>query len=148
MHEEFLGFSLIPVLSWYSDVTFSLCSWLWQISKHDWVCGPSWCQCYDEPPAPEESQLTIKNTYSWELRGMHSEIQHSFISKTLPRLFSCAIPLNIDANWEAELRLQALRDLGNDCKLLEIIALLWDTRLNPLQKQVTAKMLLTVPNSH
>lgn len=59
----------------------------------------------------------------------------------MPQLLSCKIPVNTNTDWEAELRC-------NDCKLLEIIALLLDTKLNGLQKQVTAKMLLTVPSSH
>lgn len=71
---------------------------------------------------------------------MHSAIRHSFISKMLPRLLSCMIPVNTNTDWEAELRC-------SDCKLLEIIALLLDTKLNGLQKQVTTKMLLTVPSS-
>lgn len=59
----------------------------------------------------------------------------------LPRLLSFVIPVNTDTDWEAELRC-------NDCKLVEIIAMLLDTKLNGLQKQVTVKMLLTVPSSH
>lgn len=58
----------------------------------------------------------------------------------LPQLLSSMIPLNTGTDWEAELRC-------NDCKLLEIIALLLDTRLNGLQKQATARMLLTVLSS-
>jgi len=72
---------------------------------------------------------------------MHSAIQHSFISKMLPQLLSCMIPVNTNTHWEAELGC-------NDCKLLEIIALLLDTKPNGLQKQVTAEMLLPVPSSH